>query len=73
MERFHYGERVRVTDPAHHLYGREGTVIQVRTLDGCGRIEFDRALPDPYQTVLQGVRFARQSFLFPGHCERLRR
>jgi hypothetical protein len=73
VERFRYGERIRVTDRSHHLYGREGTVLQVRDADGCGRVKFDRDLPPLQQIVLEGVRFRDQAFIFPGHCDRIRR
>jgi len=73
MDRFRYGERVRIVDRAHYLHGREGTVIQVRELDGCGRVRFDRDLPAERQLVLEGVRFTDQAFVFPAHCDRVRR
>ena len=73
MDRFRYGERVRVVDRAHYLYGREGTVIQVRDVDGCARVRFDRDLPLERQLVLDTVRFRDQALVFPAHCDRVRR
>jgi hypothetical protein len=73
VERFRYGERVRVADPRHHLYERVGVVTRVRDADGAAVVEMDKPIPYEAQLVLQGIRYERSAILFPGHCERLRR
>jgi hypothetical protein len=72
VQRFRYGERVVVSDPRHHLYERSGTVTTVRG-DGAGVVQFDRALPEAVQLVIRGIRYERESIVYPGHCRRLRR
>jgi hypothetical protein len=73
VERFRYGQRVRVSDRAHYLYDRAGTVTRVREVDGAGVVHFDRPLPEATQLILEGVRYERDTILFPHHCELVRR
>ena len=73
MERFRYGERVRVADQRHHLYERVGVVTRVRDAVGAAVVEMDKPFPEAAQLVIQGVRYERSAIVFPGHCERLRR
>lgn len=72
MDRFRNGDHVEVVDDRHPLLGRRGRVIQVRDADGCGRVVIERGLKDHECIVLEGVRFPDQTFLFPGHCRKLR-
>ena len=73
MERFRYGDRVVVADPRHHLYGRRGTVVQVRDADGAARVKIEGRLEQRDTLVLEGIAYDNETILFPGHCERARR
>jgi hypothetical protein len=72
MERFRYGERVMVTNPAHRLFERRGTVIQVRDRDGAGRVRIERGLPSGESIVLEGTEYPDETILSPTDCERAR-
>jgi hypothetical protein len=72
LERFRYGQRVRISDPHHHLFERRGTVVVVSERNGSARVRIEGGLPDDQNIILEGIAYPDETILYPGHCEAIR-
>lgn len=72
MKHFRTGQRVQVTSPTHHLYGRKGTVRSLNVGDGGAVVAIDGGLPDDQCVILDGQHFHDRTVLLPQDCSPVR-
>lgn len=69
MEAFSYGQRVRVVEKNHPLFGRSGIVVRLRHADSGAWVKMDKVLPKALRQFPDGDKRARNILLYPEQCE----
>ena len=68
---FHTGQRVKITQKDHPLYGKTGTVSRCRITDDGAWITMDDDLPKECQSFPKEDARHRNILFFPEDCEPL--